>query len=193
MPKKQPSVPRDDPRFALAASIWRKSPMLELSQAMRAARFSARESDTKSLQLCVNRRVPNIRTLRQVSRKQSADINALPEAEPNVIAPSIENPIPRQNLKRKLGQAAQEERALKKAISDYRDRAHERATTWYAEEKKKPNGMSARQVREQMLKTWEWAPAVRSIQRYVNDYKLVGTPRMHQGPRESFPHSFSRH
>ena len=140
MSKKRGNYSPDDPRIFLAATIWRKSPNLSNGQALRAAEFSVKDSDKRTFQSRLARLVPNIRELRTTREedlvyiKQVKKANQILQASNKVEVieqeeETCEHEPPRRQKKRLSSANAQEARAYKKATSEYRDLAHERAVS----------------------------------------------------------------
>jgi len=75
--------------------------------------------------------------------------------------------MPKPERKRRTVKVLQQDRINAKAKEEHQEKAHKRATSLYAVEQEKEDGMSAQDVREAVLKDYEWAPSARSIQRYV--------------------------
>ena len=73
----------------------------------------------------------------------------------------------------------------KKAEDFHKATAFKRCTTWYAKEKRKPNGLSARKVVESVNDDYGTNISVRTVQRYVKN-RLVGLSPEKNGPRPGF-------
>ena len=126
------------------------------------------------------RRMPNGRKVRQSTSDNSNPSPPLRNVSKESSNPR--HPAPKNDRKRKSISDAQAERASKKTASTHARKAHKQATLLYAREQKKEGGLSAKKVCEIVLKDYEVAPSIRSIQRYVKE-GLAGQSPMKKGPK----------
>ena len=126
-------------------------------------------------------RMPNGRKV-----QQSTSDNSNPSPPLRNVSKESSNPrhpAPKIVRKRTSISDAQAERVSKKTVSTHAKNAHKQATLLYAREQKKEGGLSAKKVREIVLKDYEVAPSIHSIQRYVKE-GLTGQSPMKKGPEK---------
>ena len=193
-------------RAEKAALIHVGASFLKVPQAMRAAGFSDGDSQNPTLQQRVRRIIKD--KLENENMSQALGVVRI-RPNPSPVSDFSSNtttigsldassateesfPLPRLNTVRSTASAAMKKAKNKRAMKKFSDTALKAATALYHDEQKKENGMSAKQV-ERMIKARfsGEGPCARSITRYVNEYKLVGTSPLKNGrPGEIPPHAF---
>jgi len=179
MVRKGPATSPDDQRVAKAVKLWKSSPTLTVTQVMLASEFTSTDAYTQKKRMWIMRRMPNGRKVRQLTSDNSNPSPPLRNVSKESSNPR--HPAPKIVRKRKSISDAQAERVSKKTASTHAKKAHKQATLLYAREQKKEGGLSAKKVREIVLKDYEVAPSIRSIQRYVKE-GLAGQSPMKKGP-----------
>ena len=181
MVRKGPATSPDDQRVAKAVKLWKSSPTLTVTQVMLASEFTSTDAYTHKKRMWIMRRMPNGRKV-----QQSTSDNSNPSPPLRNVSKESSNPChpaPKIVRKRKSISDAQAERVPKKTASTHAKKAHKQATLLYAREQKKEGGLSAKKVREIILKDYEVVPSIRSIQRYVKE-GLAGQSPMKKGPEK---------
>ena len=185
-----------DPRVGRAVQLWQKSPALTVEQVMLAAEFSPVDAKSRKCQAWIRRRAPLKKNAKKPAliEVQSPDtaVSSLTESPPEARKESrkrkhdAEHPMPKPERKRRTVKVLQQDHINAKAKEEHQKKAHKRATSLYAVEQEKEDGMSAQDVREAVLKDYEWAPSVRSIQRYV-EKGMAGQSPMKRGEKGDVP------
>ena len=183
-------------RAEKAALIHVGASFLKVPQAMRAAGFSDGDSQNPTLQQRVRRIIKDklenenmsqalgvVRIRPNPSPVSDFSSNTTTIGSLDASSATVESfPLPRLNTVRSTASAAMKKAKNKRAMKKFSDTALKAATALYHDEQKKENGMSAKQV-ERMIKARfsGEGPCARSITRYVNEYKLVGTSPLKNG------------
>lgn len=170
-------------------------PSIKVPMAMRAVKFTAEESEDRAKQMRVRRALEkekgkqpdgsNVAVAIGVGTPGTSDsvVNVANSvaATSTVIAQKIEAKSRKKSLE------AQKDRVLKKRKKDKVDEAYIYATELYSQERKKANGMSARDVAELTEKKFGVGPCSRTITRLVNEQGLVSQPAPKVGAPGKLP------
>ena len=158
MSTKRDAKSSDDPRVADAVALWQKAPMLTVAQVMRAACFTEADSTNKNKQMWITRRAPTKKEMK-AAFLPSVVAMSTPESDTSTLTPTTtattgnaKFPAPKPQRKRKTAQKHQDDKIAAKMLKDHKKKAHKRATSLYAEEQKKENGMSSRAVAQVVRK-----------------------------------------
>ena len=193
MSTKRDAESSDDPRVAEAVALWKKAPMLNVGQVMRAACFTEADSKNKNKRMWITRRAP---TKKQMKAAILPSVVAMstPESATSTLTPTTTTtegtakfPAPKPPRKRRTAQKHQDDKVANKMLKLHKKKAHKRATSLYAEEQKKENGMSSRAVAELVRKQYDGhGPTHVTIQRYVKN-KMAGCSPLKRGEKGDIP------
>ena len=184
------SVYKSDPRFAKAARLAADVSYLSVPKAMRAEGFTEEEVSNASYCRQVRRmaaRVPKV-----IAKKTSVDnISPLTPDEAGANSDSKKKSgrlskkrkkLPGVQIIRKTTKQSQIIRQNEKKEGINKSVAFKKCTAWYAVEKPKKGGMSARMVVDSVNKEYETNISVRTVQHYVKNHRLDMSPQK-TGPR----------
>jgi len=180
-----------------AAKEIKAAPSLAVKKAMKLADFSPDSCNKASLQMRVRRLVPTkkerlgkVPPPKAVSTGSPAsDVSSITHSDTSSSGPT--NPAPKPRRQRRTAENVAKDNVEAKRMKIYTSEAHKRCTSLYAEEKAKPNGMSADQVRACVLKEYEakCVPSAKTIKRYVDDGKAGISPKKKGRPSTNIQES----
>ena len=190
-----------DRRYAMTVSLLKAHPTLKLPSAMYLARFTEEECKDRSIQMRVRRLIPpsavtthssSDETMTPKTIESSVSSLTADTSSPSELTNSLHGkalfPAPKPSQERKTATAKQQQRAGKATIKNHKKRAHKRATSWYAKEKEKENGLAAETISKKVKEEFDGhGPSARTIQRYVNDLGIAGNSPLKRGPNGNIP------
>ena len=191
--------------YAKTISILKAHPMLKLPSAMYLARFTEEECKDRSIQMRVRRLIPPSSKITSSPLKPDGTtpqtiesaVSSLTEdtfggtsssSQSDSISGRSLFPAPKPSQERMTATTKQQQRAGKLAITIHKKRAHKRATSWYAKEKEKENGLAAESICKKKREEFDGhGPSARTILRYVNDWDIAGNSPLKRGPNGNIP------
>ena len=137
MSTKRDAESSDDPRVAEAVALWKKAPMLNVGQVMRAACFTEADSKNKNKRMWITCRAP---TKKQMKAAILPSVVAMstPESATSTLTPTTTTtegtakfPAPKPPRKRRTAQKHQDDKVANKMLKLHKKKAHKRATSYY--------------------------------------------------------------
>ncbi len=180
----------EDPRVKATLRYLESNPNLKLPAAMRAAKFTIAESQDRTLQMRIRRRLKTV--------PASVNVGASPATSASTVSTLTTTSVNGNTTKvRHTSRAAQMIRQNKKIEERKRIDATKMATAMYKVEKDKPNGtegkLSAKQVSKLVEKETKIRISERTIQQAVKDDRAGLSPLKQGRPTTLFSDETFKH
>ena len=198
-----------DKRIAATVAYLKRCPASKVPEAMRACKFTNKESCNPAKQMAVRRAFTKALGGKRKSPPTSSidqstvGLSVSPLTEPTTPSGSSGNsetlgggcneamlfPRPKAKQIRLTASGMQQWRINKFDATEHQKRAFKRATSWYAREKEKPDGLSSYAISKKVKVEFDGVgPSPRTLQRYAND-GIGGTSPLKPGVQSDIPKS----